>query len=68
MPVAPEKSVDTEVAEALDCRGHLALKGLPAHLAVGHDREPCCLLHRDRVIDSTILNFFEARSIDLAIR
>jgi hypothetical protein len=66
VPLAPKKSAHTEVTEAIDCRGHLALEGLAAHFAVGHHFESGKLLNRDRVTDSTFFNFPEAWSIDLA--
>src|SRR5439155_4012880 len=50
VPLAPEKRIQRVLAEAFYGRSHLALKGLPPHLAVGHNLETGLFLERDRVV------------------
>ena len=59
MPLAPEKGVESEFSKAVDRCGHLALKRLPPHLAIGHDLQANCLLERDGLIDRAVFDLFE---------
>ncbi len=56
------------LTEALDGVYHLALEGLPAHLAVRDDREASAFLKRDRPIHGPVLGALELGGGDLAAR
>src|SRR6266550_1634205 len=47
IPLSPKKRVEIIRAKAADGGGHLALKRLAAHLAIGHDLQADALLYRD---------------------
>ena len=64
MPITPEKGVKIEFAKAANGGGHLTLKRLPAHLAIGYNFEPGIFLQRNGSIDSTIFDFFKFRSAE----
>ena len=51
VPFAPQPGVDVDAGEAVDRLGQLALEGLAAKLAVGHDRTARRLLQGDDVPD-----------------
>ena len=59
VPLAPEKRIQRVLAEAFYGRGHLALKGLPPHLAVGHNLETGLFLERHRIVHGAVLDPFE---------
>src|SRR5947208_9635341 len=64
VPLAPKKSVEIKFTEAANGSRHLALKRLPAHLAVGHDFQADALLQSDSVIDGPVFDQFEFSSSD----
>ena len=59
IPLAPEKRVKVEPPKTAHRRRHLALKRLPAHLAVGHDIQADGFLESDRLVHGAIFYFFE---------
>jgi hypothetical protein len=64
VPMAPEKGVQGEFAKAADRSGHLALKRLPAHLAIGQDREVDFFLQRDGAVHCAIFDPLELLGTD----
>jgi len=64
MPITPKKRVEIELAEAADGRGHLALKRLPPHLAVGHNLQADALLQSDSIVDGSIFDGFKFSRCD----
>lgn len=64
VPLAPKKRVEIKIAEAADGSRHLALKRLPAHLAVGDNFQTNAFLQSYSVVYSAILYLFELRSSD----
>jgi hypothetical protein len=65
-PLAPKKGVEIEFAKAAHGGSHLALKRLPAHLAVSDDFKADFLLQRDGGVDGAIFDLFELSRTDLA--
>ena len=59
IPLSPKKSVEVKLAKPSDRRGHLALKRLATHLAIGDDLQTDALLQRDSFIDGAVFYFFE---------
>src|SRR5947208_223050 len=59
VPLAPKKSVEIKFTEAANGSRHLALKRLPAHLAVGHDFQADALLQSDSSIDGPGFHQFQ---------
>jgi hypothetical protein len=70
VPISFEKEKDVigEFSEATDSGSHLTLKGLPAHLAVGHDFQADAFLQSDGLVDGTIFHFFELDVANGAVR
>src|SRR5258708_39286466 len=54
-------SFQSQMTEAVDGLGHLALEGEPPHFTVGHDIKARCLLQGDGLIDGAILSGLELR-------
>jgi hypothetical protein len=54
IPVTPKKGVQGHFAEAAHRRGHLALEGLPAHLAIGYYRKTGRFLQRNGLINGSV--------------
>src|SRR5215210_824302 len=59
VPVAPQPGVDGVAREALHGLHQLALEGLAAHLAVGHDGQAGPLLERDRPVHRPVFDPLE---------
>jgi hypothetical protein len=59
VPIAPKKRVKSEFSKAAHRRRRLALKRLPAHLAVGHDIQADGFLESDYLVHRAIFDFFE---------
>tara|TARA_B100000315_G_C14395912_1_gene504219 strand:- start:566 stop:787 length:222 start_codon:yes stop_codon:yes gene_type:complete len=57
--LAPEKGIESALAETVDGLRHLALERLPAHLAVRDYLKACRLLQTYHLIDGPILFFLE---------
>lgn len=66
-PITPQKSVKIEHPETADGCRHLALKRLPAHLAVGDDFQSGIFLQRDRRVDSVIFNLCELAGSEITV-
>jgi hypothetical protein len=59
VPLAPQPGGYRGFSEALDGLDHLALEGLPAHLAVRDDPKPGTLLQPDGPIHGPVLHALE---------
>src|SRR5262249_46117250 len=64
VPLTPEKGIEIVFTKPADGRGHLALKGLPAHFPIGHDFQASAFLERNGVVDRLIFDRFEFRGGD----
>lgn len=64
VPIPPQKRIQVHVAKAAYASRHLALKRLPAHLAIRYDLETDRLLQRNYPINRAIFYFTESFQAD----
>jgi len=68
IPLSPKKSVEVKLTKPDNGRGHLALKRLATHLAIGDDLQTDALLQRNSFIDGAVFYFFELSRSDRSDR